>query len=119
MRKHIAVLVTSLATVAGAQGPQLAPAPFSALKWRSIGPTSISGRVNDIAIGRRSGRPDEIYVGFGGGVFKSANGATSWAAVFDDVDAMISVGDLAIAPSDPNVVWVGTGESVNPTLDWG
>jgi len=111
--------MTILVSGAGGQGPQLAPAPFSSLTWRSIGPTSISGRVNDIAVARRTGRPDEFYVGFGGGVFKSANGGTSWSPVFDDLDAMISVGDLAVAPSDPNVVWVGTGESVNPTLDWG
>jgi len=115
--KLLALLIT--AAPAFAQGPQLAPPLFAGLKWRSVGPTSISGRVNDIAVARVPGQPDQLYAGFGGGVFKSTNGGTSWTPVFDNVDAMISVGDLAIAPSNPNVVWVGTGEAVNPTLDWG
>src|SRR5580765_6344325 len=75
-------------------GPQLAPPLFSSLTWRNIGPTSISGRVNDIAVGRVRGAPDHIYVGFGGGVWKSVNGGTSWVPVFDNVDAYTSVGAL-------------------------
>ena len=114
-----AALVVGVTQLSLAQGPRLAPPLFSGLTWREIGPTSISGRVNDIAVGRTAGQPDQLYTGFGGGVFKSTNGGTSWLPVFDNVNAMISVGDLAVAPSNPNVVWVGTGEAVNPTLDWG
>ena len=114
-----AVVLVCATTVAAQGGPQLAPPLFSSLAWRNIGPTSISGRVNDIAVGRVKGEPDHLYVGFGGGVWKSVNGGTSWVPVFDNVDAYISVGALAVAPSNRNIVWVGTGESVNPTADWG
>src|SRR5947208_15984140 len=64
---RVVTLLALFPIVAAAQGPQLAPPLFSSLRWRSIGPTSISGRVNDIAVARRAGRPDELYVGFGGG----------------------------------------------------
>lgn len=115
----VAVLCASTLAAQGGTGPQLAPPLLSSLTWRNIGPTSISGRVNDIAVARAKGQPDQVYIGFGGGVWKSVNGGTSWTPVFDNVDAYTSVGSLAVAPSNPNVVWVGTGESVNPTADWG
>src|SRR6188474_1926314 len=90
------------------------PSLLSGLKWRSIGPVNTSGRIDDIAVARVPGQPDAIYVGTAsGGVFKSVNGAVSWTPIFDTVDAMMSIGDLAVASSDPNVVWVGTGESNN------
>ncbi len=115
----VVLVVGASGSSAFAQGPQLAAPPFSTLSWRNIGPASVSGRVNDIAVGRNRGKPDQIYVGFGGGVWKSTNGGTSWTPVFDNVNALISVGSLAVAPSNTNIVWVGTGESVNPTADWG
>ncbi len=118
-RLIVSTLVVGAAHVLGAQGPQLAPPAFSSLRWRYIGPTSVSGRVNDIAVARVKGQPDQIYAGFGGGIFKSTNAGISWAPVFDQVDGMLSVGALDVAPSNPNVVWVGTGEAVNPANDWG
>src|SRR5204862_1663921 len=67
------------------------------------------------------GAPDAIYVGTArGGVFKSTNQGTSWSPVFDGVDAMMSIGDVTTAPSNPNVVWVGTGEANNrQSSSWG
>ncbi len=118
-RLIVSAIVLGAVQALRAQGPQLAPPVFASLAWRYIGPTSVSGRVNDIAVARVKGQPDQIYAGFGGGIFKSTNGGTSWAPVFDHVDAMLSVGALAVAPSNPNVVWVGTGEAVNPANDWG
>jgi photosystem II stability/assembly factor-like uncharacterized protein len=57
-----------------------------------------------------AGDPNIYYVGAAsGGVWKSIDGGTHWKAVFDDQPAQ-SIGSIAIAPSDPNVVWVGTGE---------
>jgi photosystem II stability/assembly factor-like uncharacterized protein len=96
---------------------QSAPAsssPFAGLKWRSIGPVNTSGRIDDFAVARVQGQPDAIYVATAsGGVFKSTNAGTSWAPVFDDVNAMQSIGDVTVAPSSPNTVWVGTGEANN------
>jgi len=60
----------------------LAPALFDGLRWRSIGPASTGGRIDDFAVARVPGAPDAIYVATaGGGVFKSANQGTSWAPV--------------------------------------
>src|SRR5215212_4076194 len=106
----------------GAQGaPSVDPSLLSPLRWRSIGPAATGGRVDDIAVGRTPGTPDAIYVATAsGGIFKSTNQGTSWAPVFDRVDAMMSIGDLAVAPSNPNVIWAGTGEPNNrQSSSWG
>src|SRR3954466_5815421 len=91
------------------------------LRWRSIGPANTGGRVDDISVARVPGAPDAIYVGTAsGGIFKSTNQGTSWTPVFDKVDAMMSIGDLAVAPSNPNIVWAGTGEANNrQSSSWG
>ncbi|HYC50880.1 MAG TPA: hypothetical protein VEB19_07230 [Gemmatimonadaceae bacterium] len=103
-----------------ASGPRLAPAPFSSMTWRTIGPTSFSGRITDIDVARRTGQPDVIFVGSGsGGVFRSNNKGTTWEPVFDRINGAMSIGDVTVAPSAPDIVWVGTGEGTNPARDWG
>jgi photosystem II stability/assembly factor-like uncharacterized protein len=99
----------------------LDPSLISALTFRSIGPANTGGRVDDFAVARVPGAPDTIYVGTAsGGIFRSTNQGTSWTPVFDRVDAMMSIGDLAVAPSNPNVVWAGTGEANNrQSSSWG
>ncbi|MGH7654927.1 MAG: WD40/YVTN/BNR-like repeat-containing protein, partial [Gemmatimonadaceae bacterium] len=90
------------------------PSLLAPLKWRSVGPVNTSGRIDDFSVGRVHGQPDQIYVATAtGGVFKSTNGGTSWDPVFDKVNAMMSIGAVRVAPSNANVVWVGTGESNN------
>lgn len=79
--------------------------------WRGIGPASMGGRVDDIAAVESN--PYIIYVGFAtGGVWKSTNNGTTFQPIFDTYSTA-SIGDIAIAPSDPNIVWVGTGEPNN------
>ena len=97
------------------------PSLLSPLHWRSIGPAATGGRIDDFAVARVPGAPDAIYVATAaGGVFKSTNQGTSWSPIFDRVDAMMSVGDVAVAPSNPGVVWVGTGEANNrQSSSWG
>lgn len=81
--------------------------PFSALRYRFIGPPG--NRVS--AVVGVPGDPSTYYVGAAsGGVWKSVDGGIRWQPVFDAQDAQ-SIGSLAVAPSDPNVVWAGTGES--------
>jgi photosystem II stability/assembly factor-like uncharacterized protein len=91
-----------------------AASPAEALKklqWRNIGPTAQTGRV-PVIVGV-PGEPDTFYVGAAaGGVFKTTNHGTAWKAIFDD-QPNVSIGAIAIAPSDPNVIYVGTGEA-NP-----
>ena len=83
---------------------------LSTLPWRHIGPASFGGRIDDIEA--VASRPGTIFVGTaGGGVFRSMNNGTTWDPVFDRDGTSTSVGDIAIAPSDPNIIWVGTGEA--------
>jgi photosystem II stability/assembly factor-like uncharacterized protein len=78
------------------------------LKWRSIGPANMGGRVT--AIEGVPGDPYTFYVGGAdGGIFKTTNGGTTFKPIFDN-QAVLSIGAITIAPSDPNVIWVGTGE---------
>ena len=83
-------------------------APF---RFRSIGPASMGGRVDDIAVSETD--PNIIYVGYAvGGVFKSENNGTTWQPVFEEY-ATASIGDIAIHPTNPDIVYVGTGEANN------
>jgi photosystem II stability/assembly factor-like uncharacterized protein len=79
--------------------------------FRSIGPATMMGRVDDIAGTEKD--PLLLYVGFAtGGLFKSTDGGNHWKGVFDE-QPNLSIGSIGIAPSDPNIVYVGTGESNN------
>jgi photosystem II stability/assembly factor-like uncharacterized protein len=97
----------------GAQRPASAPAadagPFGALRWRSLGPPR-GGR--SIAVAGSASRPFEYYMGAtGGGLWKSTDGGTSWRPVTDGQIHSSSVGAVAVAPSNPDIVYLGTGES--------
>ena len=79
--------------------------------WRSIGPAVMGGRLDDIAVVESD--PSTIYLGFAtGGVWKTTNNGTTWTPIFDE-QPVTSIGDIEIAPSDPNIVYVGTGEPNN------
>ena len=79
--------------------------------FRSIGPASMGGRIDDFAVPEQN--PYIIYVAFAtNGVWKSTNNGTTFTPIFDTYSTH-SIGDVAIAPSDPNIVWVGTGEPNN------
>ena len=80
---------------------------LSQLHWRYIGP--VGNRV--IAAASVPGDPNIYYVGAAsGGIFKSTDAGVHWEPIFDHEDVS-SVGSLAIDPSDPNVIWAGTGET--------
>jgi len=108
-------IVVGLALVAGLVSPAIAQrtaAPaideqfFDELPYRHIGP--VGNRVS--AVAGVPANPNLIYFGAAsGGVFKSTDGGIHWTPVFDDMPAA-SIGSLAIAPSDPNIIWAGTGE---------
>ena len=88
------------------------------LEWRNIGPTIMGGRVSDLAVVESD--PSTFYVGTAtGGVWKTVNHGTTFEPVFDD-QPTASVGDVTVAPSNPNVVWVGSGEPQNrQSSPWG
>lgn len=92
----------------GAARRQGGVSAYSALRWRLLGPFR-GGRVNGVA-GVRS-EPDTFYFGsVGGGVWKTVNSGRTWAPVFDS-QPVASIGAVAVAPSNPQVVYVGTGEA--------
>jgi photosystem II stability/assembly factor-like uncharacterized protein len=81
---------------------------YSALRWRNIGPFR-AGRVN--AVTGVIGQPSVYYFGsVGGGVWKSSNSGRTWTPIFD-LESVGSIGGIAVAPSNPNIVYVGTGEA--------
>ena len=88
----------------------LQASPYKAVPWQYLGPTNISGRATDIAVAERSsGR--RIYVAYAtSGVWKTDDNGATWQAVFEHFPST-SIGDLAVAPSNPDTVWVGTGEA--------
>ena len=97
-------LVGATATARAQDAP--APSHYEALQWRHIGP---EGNRFSAAAGV-SGDPHTYYVGAAsGGIYKTTDGGVHWDAIFDDQPVQ-SIGSLAVAPSDPNVVWAGTGE---------
>ncbi len=86
-----------------------AQTPFKDLRWRFIGPFDLGGRCTDIAVPK--GSRTVFYAGAAtGGVFKTVNAGTTWEPIFDD-QPTLSVGDIAVAESDANIVYVGTGEA--------
>lgn len=83
---------------------------FSGLKFRSIGPAFMSGRIADIAIHPQDESTWYVAVG-SGGVWKTENAGTTWTPIFDN-ESCYSTGCITLDPSNPNVVWLGTGENV-------
>src|SRR5262245_37905239 len=95
-------------TVASGQAPAIDPSMYSALKWRMVGPFR-AGRVN--AVTGVAGQPNTYYFGsVGGGVWKTANSGRTWTPIFDSAGAA-SIGAIAVAPSNPDILYVGTGEA--------
>ncbi len=82
--------------------------PLGGLHWRMIGPFR-GGRT--IAVSGVEGQPSVFYFGgVGGGVWKSSNAGETWEPIFDK-EPISSIGALVVAPSDPNIIYVGTGEA--------
>ncbi len=77
-------------------------------RWRSIGPSNMGGRVTDVE-GIPSPSKTFFVAGAASGIWKTTNNGTTFKQVWSD-ERVISMGDLAIAPSDPDIVWAGTGE---------
>ena len=85
-----------------------AESPFKDLAWRAVGPAFCGGRIQSLAV--HPARPYTLYVGVGSGnVWKSDNNGLTWTPIFEN-ESTFTIGEIAIAPSDPDIVWVGTGE---------
>jgi photosystem II stability/assembly factor-like uncharacterized protein len=103
----ISTMLLLIGLSAGAFAQSIAPELYGPLKYRHIGPpgnrlAAVAGIVGD---------PNIIYAGAAsGGIWKTTDGGTHWTPIFDDKEVS-SVSALAVAASDPNVVWAGTGET--------
>src|SRR5215467_14132146 len=107
-----AVIAAALAAMTfprvSAQSAAIDPALYGGLKWRMAGPFR-GGRVN--AVAGVAGQPNTFYFGsVGGGVWKSTNAGRTWNPIFDGQN-VASIGAIAVAPSNPQVIYVGTGEA--------
>jgi len=91
--------------------PTVSDSWIKALEWRPIGPANMSGRVVDVEVYEKD--PCMYYVATAsGGLLKTINNGMTFEHQFDH-EAVVSIGDVALSQSDPNIVWVGTGEN-NP-----
>jgi photosystem II stability/assembly factor-like uncharacterized protein len=107
--------VVATPSPAHGQAPEQSDDPLMSLlervELREIGPAIMGGRITDLAVDESD--PATFYVGFAtGGLWKTTSDGASWEPVFDDQPTS-SIGDVTLAPSNPNVVWVGTGEPQN------
>ena len=124
LRISACVAIAALPAIVSAQLPADSVLVRS-LVFRSIGPAVMSGRIVDVAVTDNAKAPrgrigSVIYAAAAtGGVWKSTNAGVAWTPVFDSVRTG-SVGAVAVAPSDPDIVWVGTGEPNNMrSSSWG
>jgi photosystem II stability/assembly factor-like uncharacterized protein len=110
-----------IAILGAAALPAVAQAPdasqYTGLHWRGIGPYR-GGRA--VAVTGVVGQPDTFYFGgVAGGVWKTTNAGANWTPIFDK-ESNGSIGAIAVAPSDPNVIYVGTGEGdLRGNVTWG
>ena len=124
-----ALLLAPLGLSAQSKSPQkgkstAAPAPLpsgdilKSVVYRSIGPTRQSGRFVDFAVPLQ--QPNTFYAATGsGGLWKTVNNGQTFEPIFDN-EKVFSIGDIAVTPSDPNILWVGTGEANNSrSTYWG
>ena len=104
-------------TTANATEPQFNPRMYQDLRWRCIGPFR-GGRT--VAATGVPGKPDLFYIGVNnGGVWKSTDAGRTWIPIFDK-EPTGSIGALAVAPSNPDVIYVGSGEGLRrPDLSTG
>ena len=131
LKKRLSLTVLGLVVLAAALAAQAPPAqtpamteksfgsgPLDRLAFRQIGPGAPSGRIDDFAV--LESDPATFYVAAAtGGIHKTTNGGVTFTPVFDN-ESTSSVGDIAIAQTDANLIWAGTGENNNrQSSSWG
>ena len=111
MRKYILLFTFFIAALQVLQAQKVSLKDFKDMKPRNIGPSGMSGRITAIDVVLKD--PNIIYLGAAsGGVWKTENSGHSWTPVFEEQPTQ-NIGSIAIQQSNPNIVWVGTGEG-NP-----
>ncbi|GIW78967.1 MAG: hypothetical protein KatS3mg105_0774 [Gemmatales bacterium] len=110
-------LLVGLSPLAGQQ-TKLNANWVKALQWRNIGPATMGGRIVDVEV--VASDPYTFYVATAsGGLFKTTNNGTNFVPVFDK-ESSVSIGDVCVSSSHPDIVWVGTGEhNARNSVSWG
>jgi hypothetical protein len=114
MRRHLACVALVATVVApvfsfnALSGQSLDSEALSSFQWRKIGPANMSGRITDVE-GIPSPSKTFYVAAAAGGIWKSTNNGTTFRSLFTG-ERVISMGDIAIAPSDTMQIWAGTGE---------
>ena len=113
----VALVLVSFALLPARQRGSVQPGMFAGLQWRPIGPMRAS-RTCTVA-GHRS-HPYTFYMGVcNGGVWKTTDAGTTWTPIFDEQPTQ-SIGSIAVASSDPKIIYVGSGEGLHrPDLSVG
>ncbi|HXZ28303.1 MAG TPA: hypothetical protein VEG08_09940, partial [Terriglobales bacterium] len=107
-QRGIAVFAFLLLTILPSAAQQVDPAVFAGLHWRLVGPFRGGRALTATGV---PGQPSVFYFGsVGGGVWKSTDAGNTWEPIFDS-QKIASIGAIAVAPSAPDVVYVGTGEA--------
>src|SRR5690242_11592487 len=107
----LVVLISPAARVATQPPATIRAEALNGLKFRTIGPATMSGRIVDIAV-VESNTYTYYVASATGGLWKTTDNGTTFNQIFTR-DAGPSLGCVTVAPSDPNTVWVGTGEATN------
>jgi photosystem II stability/assembly factor-like uncharacterized protein len=103
-----AAVVANIGAIEAQLSQPLDSTAMKAFKWRSIGPTNMGGRITDVE-GLPSPSKTFYVAAAAGGIWKTTNNGISFQQVWNQ-DRVVAMGDIAIAPSDPDVIWAGTGE---------
>ncbi len=106
------------AQVAAAPAGGMAAGAVADYHWRNIGPASVGGRITDV-VARDSDFRHVVVAAASGGVWQSFNAGTTWTPIFEHYGTS-SIGDVAMFQPNPDILWVGTGESNNRnSVAWG
>ena len=115
-----ALLVLVLGTSTSARGAvqELGPELMDSFRWREIGPAAFGGRIVDVAL-HPEDRSFLLVASASGGLWRTRNHGVTWECIFQD-QGTISIGDIALQPGNPEVIWIGSGEANNQRSSyWG
>lgn len=108
---RLSLLLGAAGSALGAQAPTAAAidsVTLNAMRWRAVGPANMGGRITDVE-GIPSPSKTFYVATAGGGIWKTSNAGTTFRPIFEN-QRCVAMGDLAIAPSDTNVIYAGSGE---------